>query len=48
MNAFWYVVNAAKIEFTSVEEGRLQMMQTRYAGRLRGGRFIIDESHESS
>jgi SRSO17 transposase len=49
VNAFWYVVNAAKIEFTSVEEVRLKMMQKRYAGRLRGGRFIIDDtmSHHS-
>lgn len=48
MHAFWYGVNAAKIAWTSVEEVRLQMRQQRDAGRLRGGRFIIDESHESS
>ena len=49
VQAFWYVVNAAKIECTSVEEVRLQMMQKRYAGRLRSGRFIIDDtmSHHS-
>jgi len=49
VKAFWYVVNAAKIEFTSVEEVRLKMIQQRYAGRLRGGRFIIDDtmSHHS-
>jgi len=48
VNAFWYVVNTATIDFTSVEEVRLQMLQKRYAGCLRGGRLIIDESHESS
>lgn len=49
MNALWYVVNVAKIEFTSVEEVRLKMLQQRDAGRLRGGRFIIDDtmSHHS-
>ena len=44
VNAFWYVVNTAKIELTSVEEVRLQMMQKRYAGCLRGGRFSIDDT----
>ena len=49
VHAFWYVVNAAKIELTSVEEIRLKMMQKRYAGRLRGGQYIIDDtmSHHS-
>lgn len=43
------MVNAAKIEFSSVEDVRLKMMQQRYAGRLRGGRLIIDDtmSHHS-
>ena len=45
VHAFWYAVNAAKMECTTVEEVRLKMLQTRYAGRLRSGRFIIDESH---
>jgi SRSO17 transposase len=44
VNAFWYAVNAAKIEFTSVEEVRFKMIAQRYAGRLCGGRFIIDDT----
>ena len=49
VHACWYVVNAAKIELTRVEDARLKMMQKRDAGRLRRGRLIIDDtmSHHS-
>ncbi len=44
VNAFWYLMNLAKIQFVTVEEVRLKLMQKRYGKRLRGGRFIIDDT----